>query len=100
MGRHTKATVDSSENPRRSIHAKERERIFLRDKGKCVDCGKVCAGGWKIWKPSVKHFELNGTHEIHHIIPVIKGGETTIDNLILLCKECHLERHNLDRGIE
>ncbi len=96
--RKTKQTVDAAANPRHNITAKGRERIYLRDKGRCVDCGLVCGGGWKIWKPSVKHFELNGTHEIHHIIPVIKGGKTTEDNLILLCIPCHLARHKIEKG--
>ena len=76
-----------------NITAKTREIIFLKAQGKCVDCGLICCGGWKIWKPSVKHFQLNGTHEIHHIIPVHKEGKTIIKNLILLCKKCHLKRH-------
>ena len=27
--------------------------------------------------------------EIHHIIPIRKGGTNRIDNLVLLCKRCH-----------
>lgn len=82
-------------NKRIKISAKDRERTFLRDKGKCIDCGLLCGGGWKIWKPSVRHFELDGTHEIHHIIPIEKGGETVFDNLVLLCIPCHLKRHKI-----
>lgn len=34
--------------------------------------------------------------EVHHIVPIHMGGDSTLDNLIVLCKECHLEEH---RGI-
>jgi len=27
--------------------------------------------------------------EMHHILPVAKGGTTTAENLLLLCKPCH-----------
>ena len=27
--------------------------------------------------------------EIHHIVPVHDGGQTEVDNLTLLCHECH-----------
>jgi len=85
---------------RKKITAKEREQIFLRDRGKCVDCGLPCCGGWKIWKPSVRHFELDGTHEIHHIIPVARGGRTELNNLILLCNKCHQIRHKIMKGVK
>jgi predicted HNH restriction endonuclease len=31
--------------------------------------------------------------EIHHIIPLSKGGEDTMDNLLLLCPNCHQLEH-------
>lgn len=32
-------------------------------------------------------------HEVHHIKPLSRGGTTTKANLILLCKDCHDDRH-------
>lgn len=36
-------------------------------------------------------FENAGRYEFHHKLPVFYGGETSETNLIILCKECHLE---------
>jgi 5-methylcytosine-specific restriction endonuclease McrA len=33
-------------------------------------------------------------HEVHHIVPLSKGGRTTLANLIHLCTGCHDRRHN------
>lgn len=85
---------------RPNITGKKREQIFLEAKGKCVDCGKPCSGGWRIYKTSVRQFELDGTHEIHHIIPVRRGGSNEIKNLILLCIPCHRLRHKIVKGGE
>jgi 5-methylcytosine-specific restriction endonuclease McrA len=80
----------------RGLSQKEREYIFLRDKGKCCDCGKLCGGGWIYYKGGrIKTFQLNATHEIHHIIPLDKGGECIMSNLILLCMSCHYKRHSV-----
>lgn len=57
--------------PRRIIAA-----VYKRDKGCCVYCGS--------------------THnlQIDHIIPVSKGGATTLKNLQLLCQTCNLKKSN------
>lgn len=34
-----------------------------------------------------------GNIELHHIIPVSRGGSNKDDNLILLCEKCHAEIH-------
>ena len=33
------------------------------------------------------------TEEIHHIIPICKGGLWYDENLMALCKKCHSEIH-------
>jgi len=84
---------------RPGIGPKKREVVYLKSQGKCVDCGMICGGGWvSNWSGRVKTFELNGTHEIHHIIPVYKGGTFNNKNLILLCIPCHKKRHDIERG--
>jgi hypothetical protein len=31
--------------------------------------------------------------DIHHILPISKGGSHSLDNLICLCHSCHRDRH-------
>lgn len=31
--------------------------------------------------------------QIHHIIPLYKGGSNTEDNITVLCQQCHLNAH-------
>jgi hypothetical protein len=39
-------------------------------------------------------FEDVRNFEIHHIIPLSKGGTNKFDNLQILCKQCHKDKHN------
>ncbi len=32
--------------------------------------------------------------EVHHVIPLSRGGRTVMSNLLHLCKDCHDRRHN------
>ncbi len=51
-------------------------QVLLRDGNCCKICGVKCD---------------EGIHKIHfdHILPWSKGGETTLDNLRVLCKDCN-----------
>lgn len=51
-------------------------RLYFFDlqEGKCADC-----------KKSLEQEKM----ELHHIIPLSKGGSDFLDNLKLLCKQCH-----------
>ena len=51
-------------------------QVLMRDGNKCRICGVVCDGG---------------IHKMHfdHIIPWSKGGETTLENLQVLCSVCN-----------
>lgn len=51
----------------------QRDDILRRDNKQCKNCGSQTA------------------LEIHHIIPVSSGGESTPENLCTLCNDCHLE---------
>ena len=62
----------------RSISDKLRYTVLKRDHFKCCACGASPAKD-----PSV---ELH----IDHIVPVAKGGETSLDNLQTLCSKCNL----------
>lgn len=58
-----------------------RAEVFARDEGKCQDIG---ARGGKCGKPG---------SDVHHVVPLSRGGTTTKSNLITLCKDCHERRH-------
>lgn len=55
-----------------------RNVLYNRQKGYCGECGK--------------HFELKDM-QAHHIIPYYNGGKTILENGVLLCKECHKQKH-------
>lgn len=57
---------------RLNIDERVRKYIFDRDLGCCRYCGK-----------SEPPFHID------HVYPVSKGGETTIENLVLACKMCN-----------
>lgn len=53
--------------------------------------------GWKNPRRINKHCPLcgmmNATLEKHHIVPRSVGGGNSRDNLIEICRKCHLEIH-------
>lgn len=59
------------------------KEILQRDEYKCRNVkstGREC---------------LNNLHlQVHHIVPLSKGGRTVGSNLITLCEDCHKERHS------
>lgn len=58
-----------------------RKKVFDRDGGKCQ--------GMKGWnKCGAKAVD------VHHIVPLSRGGTSTMSNLMSVCKECHDARHN------
>jgi 5-methylcytosine-specific restriction endonuclease McrA len=54
-----------------------RKYVAKKAKYTCQECGKK---GWL------------GFH-VHHITPLSKGGNNTLDNLIYLCRWCHENHH-------
>lgn len=59
-------------------------QVLMRDGNKCRICGVVCDGG---------------IHKMHfdHIIPWSKGGETTLENLQVLCSVCNEALGDVDK---
>jgi 5-methylcytosine-specific restriction endonuclease McrA len=49
----------------------------LEGDGRCVRCGST------------------EDLEVDHVVPASRGGETTADNLRVVCRECHREIHKL-----
>ena len=62
-------------------------QVLMRDGNRCRICGAKCDGG---------------IHRLHfdHIKPWAKGGETTLDNLQVLCSTCNAALGNVDKKIE
>lgn len=57
-----------------------RNEALKRDDFTCQDCGYHSPDGDGL--------------EVHHIIPIYKGGdEFDMNNLITVCHECHVKRH-------
>jgi len=56
---------------RAPIPTELRRAVFERDGGRCVECGGA--------------FDL----QYDHILPVARGGATTLENLQLLCADCN-----------
>ena len=80
--RRSRVTESTDEpTPRSRIPAGLRYEVLKRDGGECVVDGR---------KPP--EWPLH----IDHIVPLSKGGKTTLDNLQTLCAECNLGKGNRD----
>ena len=66
---------------KRTISAELRMKVFARDKFTCPYC------------PKSDHGKPGKVYVIDHIFPWAKGGETTLDNLQVMCRS-----HNLSKS--
>lgn len=64
-------------------------RILYRDGFTCQDCGTFLA----VKNVHGVYLPIDCGAEVHHIVPVSEGGGDEQTNLVTLCKECHLKRH-------
>ena len=55
--------------------AQIRRRALERDGRRCRECGKA------------------GRLEVHHALPLERGGNNDMANLLTLCRDCHLRAH-------
>jgi len=62
----------------REIRPGLRFKVFMRDRFRCVACGR---------SPAV---HLNTELHADHVLAVANGGKTTLENLQTLCRECNL----------
>lgn len=58
-----------------------KDRVFARDGGRCRLCGKELSFG-------------RDHVEFHHNLPIAVGGDSLPDNVITLCRGCHLKVHS------
>lgn len=65
---------------------RRRWEVFIRAKGRCAYCGNETG------KSLGEYLILRGAH-VHHMKAISQGGDHSIDNLELLCDECHIEKH-------
>jgi len=59
---------------------------FIRDNFTCQECGFHQMREDKPWLPDFSNLECD------HIIPLARGGSTTMDNLQTLCKGCNRKK--------
>lgn len=52
-----------------------REQVFERDGFVCAYCG-----------------DAEGPHQIDHIVPVVQGGASVLDNLCVACRACNASK--------
>lgn len=74
-------------DPTRCFGGLEREVIWNRDRGLCQNPG--CA------RPDRRVPYREAT--IHHVVEHTAGGETTLQNGVLICPECHASRAEMQR---
>ena len=61
--------------PARRTWGRIRVRVIERAAHRCETCG------------------MAGRFEIHHVVSLKDGGSNDLDNLIALCRTCHLKVH-------
>lgn len=76
----------SSRIKRHPLPARTKHQVFLRDQGQCT---KVVQG---------KRCQTRRWLDVHHVIPLAKGGEDTLQNLVTLCSAHHRMDHAPQRA--
>ncbi len=83
-----------------------KEYIEARD-GACYLCGKTSTNQ-QIYRSMPYKKRINGIkpkdlykyHHVHHIIPISKGGNHALSNLVFLCGKCHEDQHDHMRRLK
>lgn len=73
-----------------------RNHIFRRDDYTCQKCGAIhrVINEYGIPLPTT-----DGKLDLHHILPVARGGTNNPDNLVTWCRDCH-KRWHAENGID
>lgn len=101
MGHSAKQRVDAAERQRehRNRHASVtechsriprglRRQVLARDKHECVYCG------FKAGKRTPAGDYVGASLGVDHVIPVSRGGVTSLDNLVACCTVCNNSKNN------
>lgn len=59
--------------------------VLLRADGICEECKKSA--------PFLRKSDNTPYLEVHHLIPLAKGGDDTVENAVALCPNCHRKMH-------
>ena len=62
------------------------ERILIRDHYECQECKKKLKSGIRT--------KIKPATQVHHIVPVSRGGRHNKENLMALCRSCHTKIHH------
>lgn len=68
-----------------------RQQALWRAAGHCGDCQRPAPFHTPQGRPFL---------EVHHILPLGRGGTDTPDNVIALCPNCHRQRHHGPQGLD
>ena len=68
-------------------YQRARQEAIERTKGRCTDCGTVCA-----WHDGTKWRTAGMGGEVDHVRALSEGGSNDPSNLELRCKSCHGKR--------
>lgn len=80
--------VNQQELGQRTIlDAPVRRAVESRDKAMCQACG---------YGDGIP--DLSNMFSVHHMVPVQYGGNDSVENLILLCQNCHKMAHDYELG--
>ena len=71
-----------------------RRAILRRDEYCCIGCGVGFVKEVASKKVGTIIMPDISTYEMHHIIPIHDGGTNHPDNLVTLCRTCHLGAHH------
>ena len=72
-GRYPGADGSGGATTKRSVSETKKKYVASRQNWHCQDCNQ----------------QLTAWFEVHHKIPLEKGGSNHIDNLVALCRNCH-----------
>lgn len=87
--RRKKKTKKIKPEKRGTLYVADKEKILVRQRGKCA--GKTCA------RDHGKKMPVNIRSHFDHIKPLALGGRDTISNIQALCANCHQKKTREDR---